>query len=117
MRLLLDEQLSPAAAEQLRRRGHDVIAVADIELSGVADEVVLAHAIEDRRAIVTNDIRDLRLLHARYLTLGTAHYGIVLVPTSYRLRRRAAGSLVKALDELLTRLPAEDALRDTEYFL
>ena len=118
MKLLLDEHLSGVVAEQLRRRGHDVVAVAHVELQGSSDEAILARAIEDGRAPVTNNIRDFRPLHARYLTTGVMHYGIVLVPASaYSFKRSGVGALVQGLDQLLTSSPSDDALRDTERFL
>ena len=118
MRLLLDEHLSPAIAEQLRARGHDAVTAAEAGLAGVADERVLSWAVRERRAVVTNNVRDFRPLHADSLKTSSAHYGIVLVPTGkYSLRRDQLGQLVAALDQLLARSPAEDALRDVEYFL
>ncbi len=118
MRLLLDEHISAVVAEQLRRRGHDVVALTEVELQGSGDEAILVHAIENGRTLVTNNIRDFRPLHARYLTTGVMHYGIVLVPTSaYSLKRAGFGALIHALDELLAVFPTDDALRDTEYFL
>jgi predicted nuclease of predicted toxin-antitoxin system len=118
LRLLLDEQLSPAVVEQLKARGHDVVSAAEAGLAAVADGQVLAWAARDRRALVTNNIKDFRPLHADYLKMSTTHYGIVLVPTGkYSLRRDQLGSLITALDQLLVQSPADDALRDTEYFL
>lgn len=117
MRLLLDEQLSPVVAQQLRKRGHDVVGVAEVGMAGSEDDAVLRYAMDNKRTLVTSDIRDFRALHARSLTLGTAHYGIVLVPHRYRLRRAGIGALVKDLDSLLARLPAIDALRDLEIVL
>lgn len=118
MRLLLDEQLAPAIAEQLRRRGHDVITVADAGLAGLDDVHVLAAGARDRRAVVTNNVKDFRVLHAAHLTMSAAHSGIILVPSGrYSLARQRLGPLVTALDDLLTRLPAEDALQNAEHFL
>jgi predicted nuclease of predicted toxin-antitoxin system len=118
LRLLLDEQLSPAIAEQLRSCRHDAVCVADAGLSGLPDDRVLSWASGEHRAVVTNNIRDFRLLHGEYLRASQSHYGIVLVPTGkFGLRRDRLGSLIAALDELLTRFTDEDALRDTEYFL
>jgi hypothetical protein len=43
LRLLLDEMYTAAVAEQLRRRNHDVIAVAErADLRGTLDEDLLA---------------------------------------------------------------------------
>ncbi len=87
-------------------------------LAGLDDVRVLSAAARDRRAVVTNNINDFRPLHAMYLTMSAVHCGIVLVPTGkYRPHRHQLGPLVAALEQLLVQLPADDALRDTEYFL
>jgi Domain of unknown function (DUF5615) len=118
VRLLLDEQLSPTIAEQLRARSHDVVSAAEVGLAGAADERVLSSAARDRRAVVTNNIKDFRPMHADYLKTNIAHYGIVFVPTGkYGLKRDQLGSLITALDGLLVELSADGALRDREYFL
>jgi predicted nuclease of predicted toxin-antitoxin system len=118
LRLLLDEHISPVVAERLRDRGHEVVTVSEVGLAGIDDARVLAWAAADRRAVVTANIRDFRPLHALHLTTGTAHHGIVLVPAGrYSLRRDRLGPLVAALDQLLARRPAGDALCDTEHFL
>jgi len=118
VRLLLDEHLSSVLAEQLRARDHDVATAVEAGVNGVDDARALSWAVTERRAVVTNNIRDFRLLHAAYLTSGRSHYGIVLVPTSrYRLDRGHLGPLISALDELLCAHRADDALCDTEHFL
>ncbi|HZU19497.1 MAG TPA: DUF5615 family PIN-like protein [Candidatus Dormibacteraeota bacterium] len=118
MRLLLDEHLSSVVAEQLRARGHDVVTAVEAGVNGIDDARVLTWAVTERRAGVTNNIRDFRLLHAAYLSSGRSHYGIVLVPTSrYRLGREHLGPLITALDELLCACRADDALCDVERFL
>jgi predicted nuclease of predicted toxin-antitoxin system len=118
LRLLFDEHLAPAIAEQLRARGHDVVTVAEACLAGATDERVLAWAVRERRTVVTNNIRDFRILHADSLKTRSTHCGIVLVASGkYRLRRDQLGPLVAALDRLLSRSAADDALRDVEYFL
>jgi hypothetical protein len=118
LRLLLDEHFSLAVAEQLRERGHDVVGVYEVGLGGLDDRQVLSWAAVQRRAVVTNNIKDFRPLHASYLTTGTAHYGIVLVPTPrYSLRRDQLGALITALDQLLVRSPGDDAFCDREHFL
>jgi len=118
LRLLLDEHLSPAIADQLRARGHDVVTVVAAGLASMTDERVLAWAVREQRAVVTSNIRDFRPLHADSLKTRSPHYGIVLVSTGkYSLRRDNAGPLVAALDKLLVQSPATDALQDVEHFL
>jgi predicted nuclease of predicted toxin-antitoxin system len=55
VKLLLDENLSPQHACELRTEGHDAVAVVEVGLSGATDEQVLRFAVEDGRAIVTLD--------------------------------------------------------------
>lgn len=91
---------------------------AEVGLAGAADDRVLSSAARDRRAVVTNNITDFRLLHAEYLKTNTTHCGIVYIPTGKcGLRGDQLGSLITALDGLLNQLAAEDTLRDLEYFL
>ncbi|MGH7882097.1 MAG: DUF5615 family PIN-like protein [Candidatus Dormibacteraceae bacterium] len=118
MKLLLDEQLCPVIAEQLRTRDHDVLTVEEAELIAHSDEAVFAWAIDNSRAIATNNIRDFRILHANSLTVADRHFGIVLVPSrKYSLAKNHLGPLIAALDALLKQHSAEDALRDKEWFI
>jgi predicted nuclease of predicted toxin-antitoxin system len=55
VRLLLDENLSPAHAARLRKAGHDAAAVLDVGLGGAADEVVRQFALREQRMLVTID--------------------------------------------------------------
>ena len=102
-RLLLDEMLSGAIAEQLRARHHDVAAVVeDNALISLPDEDLLVAATEAGRAIVTANIKDFVPLDQRWKAAGQSHAGIVLVPTKTCPQDRAfIGALVDALDRLL----------------
>jgi predicted nuclease of predicted toxin-antitoxin system len=104
VRLLLDEMWTPAIAEQLRARGHDVEAVATrSDLARAADRALLAAARTEGRAIVTENIRDFRRWAAEAIAHGDGHAGIVLtVPARYPRRGgRAVGRVVDALVALL----------------
>src|SRR5436190_13021864 len=102
-RLLLDEMLSGAIAEQLRARRHDVAAVVeDNALISLPDEDLLVAATEAGRAIVTANIKDFVPLDQRWKAAGQNHAGIVLVPTKTFPQNRAfIGRRVDALDRLL----------------
>ncbi len=57
--LLLDEMFSDAIAEQLRTKGHDVLAVvADPALVALPDQQIVARAATAGRALVTANIKD-----------------------------------------------------------
>lgn len=61
--LLLDEIFPPVIAEELRRCGHDVIAVAaDTQLRAVTDSDLYAFAKREKRRVVTENVKDFRHL-------------------------------------------------------
>jgi predicted nuclease of predicted toxin-antitoxin system len=55
MKLLLDENLSPAHAERLCLAGHDVVSALKAGLSGASDAKIRTAAIEGQRILVTLD--------------------------------------------------------------
>jgi hypothetical protein len=101
--LQLDEMFSAAIAEQLRSRGHDVLAVvADPALLGLSDDQILAHATEKGRALVTANIKDFIPLDARYRAAGQTHAGLILVSTkSFPQDRSFTSAIIGALAALL----------------
>ena len=105
MRLILDEMYPPVVAEQLRSRGHDVIAVKEEEsLIGLSDAALFAFAIVECRALVTENFRHFQVLHMRYQGTSDSHPGLVYTTERafFRGHPRAVGRLVRALDALLT---------------
>lgn len=111
MRLLLDEHLSPELAQQLRGRGHDVIAVAEREgLRGRADRVHFAAMAVERRAIVTADVSDCRRILGEAVRSGSPTYGLVCLSwRRFSPGPRGFGPLLNALDRLLHDHPEDDA--------
>jgi len=114
LRLLLDEQHDPEVARQLVARGHDVTTVAPPEPGrSLSDAEVLDLATAEKRAVVTEDVRDFAVEHRRRLASGVTHFGIVLTsPKRYPRDHESMGALVAALDHLLRTHASEDALRD-----
>ena len=111
MRLLIDEMYPPAIAEQLRERGHDVVAVTEqAELRSFSDIALFALAQQEGRPVVTENIADFVPIADAADQRGETHYGLVLVdPAKYpRGAGRTVGRLVRALDELLTAHPAPE---------
>src|SRR5262245_57173861 len=81
MRLYIDDDsVDPGLLRLLRRDGNDVQVPADVGLVGRSDQAHLAHAIRDRRAILTrnqddfDDLPDLVVMAA-----GGHHAGILVV--------------------------------------
>ena len=73
----LNENLSPSLAVQLRSHGYDVTTSQETGLLSEPDEVQLAFAASQQRAILTFNIGDFARLHDRYLAEGKAHWGII----------------------------------------
>ncbi|MDR0343905.1 MAG: DUF5615 family PIN-like protein [Nocardiopsaceae bacterium] len=101
--LLLDEMFSGAIADQLRAKGHDVIAVvADPALVGLSDDQILAHATETGRALVTANIKDFMPLDARYRAANQTHAGLILVSTkTFHQDRNFTPAITSALSALI----------------
>lgn len=107
MRALLDEQLSPEIAKQLRQRGHDVIAVAERDdLIGRNDRFLLEVASVEGRAVITNNIKDFRPLAAERLSRGQTHGGLILLPSKRSRTRSAVDQLAGAIQTALEDHPA-----------
>ena len=119
MRLLLDEMYAPAVAGGLRALGHDVVSVHDpreAQLAGAPDADVLAAAQLDKRALVTENVRDFRPLESALLADGSHHAGFIYTTDRQFPRGDPAttGRLIHALDALLRSSPK---LRDRAVFL
>jgi predicted nuclease of predicted toxin-antitoxin system len=112
MRLLLDEHLSPSVAAELRRRGGDVIAIAErSDLRGRPDDEIFAAAAADHRAIVTSDVSDMLILVRRAVQMQQSHRGLILLPGGWS-SDRATGHLVTVIAALLAANPGDDAFVD-----
>jgi hypothetical protein len=101
--LLLDEMFSSTIAQQLRAKGHDVMAVvADPALTALPDDQVLAQAATAGRALVTANIKDFMPLDAEYRAAGHEHAGLILVSAkTFPQDRTFTAALVSSLSNLL----------------
>jgi hypothetical protein len=116
VKALLDEQLSPEIARLLRERGLDVEAVAErADLREEADDGVMEVAARERRAVVTNDIKDFRPLAAERLADGRGHAGLILIPASRSRRRGATGTVAGAIESVMCAHP--DGIPDAEHWI
>jgi NADPH-dependent 2,4-dienoyl-CoA reductase/sulfur reductase-like enzyme len=119
VRLLLDEHYSPEIARQLRTRGHDVVAVTErADLVGLGDDELLRRMARERRAIVTNNVKDFVPLATRTALEAGAHYGLVLTSDRSMPRRiDAIGRFVETLDGFLQRHQGDDSHRNQVQWL
>ncbi len=80
LRVLADENISPAVVAGLRKRGWDIRSAAEEQLVGAVDADVLAHATATDRVVITHDLafgRD-------SLALAAAFVGIVYLRPGHR---------------------------------
>lgn len=98
LNLLLDEMLSARIAEQLRDRGHDVVALVERpDWRGLPDPEVFRRAQDEQRAIVTYNRDEFLALDRRYRGRGKDQHGIVIVHPR-RFHQGEIGALVKSLE-------------------
>src|SRR4051812_2955107 len=108
-----------AIAEQLRVRGHDVVAATErVELRNISDEELLVRMADEGRAVVTENaahfVPAFRELLQRDQTCG----GILITsPRSMPRSRATIGRFVEALERELKARPRPDALQDAMDFL
>jgi hypothetical protein len=119
LRLLLDEMLSPAIARELRSRGHDVQAIQEHpEWCSFDDRRVVDPARDERRAIVTDNLVDMRPLHYEAIAPGgPGDRGIIFIPGGRPRTRAHTGRIVTALEQKLEAHPGDDDLANGEDWL
>ena len=93
MRLLADENIPVLAIEQLRRKGHDVLAIAESTPS-ICDENVMLLAEDEGRILLTFD-KDFGEL--TYRSKPRPSCGIIL----FRIPLRSADYIAKMIVEVL----------------
>jgi len=113
----MDEMWDPEVARQLRRRGHDVVAVSERrELRTMDDALVFAVAQAEGRATVTENVRDFRLLAKRVIEGGGAHHGLIYTDNR-SLSRHRPGTLGRVVGALASLLEQDVDLKNMEIWL
>lgn len=104
LRLLLDEMFHPRIATELVARGHDCAAVAaDPDLRASSDADLVAHAVAQRRTLVTNNVVDFERLRRQRGAAGEPVPPLIYTSdASFPRDRRFIGRLVTALDQVCT---------------
>jgi predicted nuclease of predicted toxin-antitoxin system len=114
-RLLLDEMFSPALAAELSKLGHDATAVADQpDLRSKSDEEIFAWASTQQRWLLTENVKDFRLIMLRALQAGPLGCGLLFTSRrTFARSRKNSGSLIRALDAWLTAGPPAPPLTES----
>jgi predicted nuclease of predicted toxin-antitoxin system len=106
IRFHLDENVDPAVAEALRRRGVDVTTTHDTHLLGATDAEHLGHALSQGRVIVTHDEDFLSLI-----AQAPEHPGIAYC----HCEARTIGQIIAALMLIRDCLTAADMQNHVEF--
>lgn len=102
-KLHLNENLSPRLANELRKYGFDVVATQEVEdMLSAPDDIQLAHAASEQRAILTFNIGDFAVLHEQYMAEGKEHWGIILST------REPIGELLRRILRMLNTVSADE---------
>lgn len=120
MKLLLDEMFPAIVAVRLRTHGADAVAVQEEpRLRGRPDDEVFAAAQDDRRAIVTENVRDFRPIAGTWEAAGGAHFGLIFTTNRLfpRAQPRTIGRLVLALARLTEGEPRAALASNREIWL
>jgi Tfp pilus assembly protein PilZ len=78
---------------------------------GRSDEEHLHRAASDGRVLYSFNVKDFTVLHARWVSIGRRHSGIVL---GFQ-QRYSIGEQLRRLLHILNRVPAADMLSRLEY--
>ncbi len=107
MKLLLDEMLSAAIAEQLRKHDFDATAVEEsFTLRGLADSDLFDQAQQDGRTLVTYNREDFLALDRVYRDQGRDHHGLVILhPRRFPQGAGTMGALIAALRTFISARP------------
>lgn len=114
MRLLIDEMWPATLAEELRRQGHDVVAVTERpELAHRSDDVIFDHASKESRVVFTENVPDFVPLATGVLSTGGTFPGLLLTSNAAwpRGNPRTLGRVVRALAAFLAAYPSDTALQ------
>lgn len=106
IRLHLDENVDPAIAEQLRRRGIDVTTSQEKGLLSSADTDQLQWASTEGRVLFAHDV-DFLKMHAK----GVGHAGLVYAKQA----RYSRGEIIKGLSLLCEVMTIEEMTDRLEY--
>jgi predicted nuclease of predicted toxin-antitoxin system len=113
VKFYLDEDLAPAIAVALRKRGVDAVSAHEVGNVELGDKEQIAFATRQRRCMVSANARDFRSLGHEAVEQGRPHAGIVLCPP--RIHGRDVGAVVKALMEIAKRYPRGPGEYDVLY--
>jgi nucleoside-diphosphate-sugar epimerase len=116
LRLLLDAHVSGRViGRELREAGHDVLALDEHrELEGLDDPVVLDHAAQEGRVLVTFNIRDFPDILREWAGEGRSHAGCIM---AVGVAQDEFGAVLRLLTKELAARPDQSGWQSQALFL
>ncbi len=110
--LYLDEDVQwDALIAALRARGISVLTTSEAGMTKHTDEEQLRFAASSDRVFVTSNIADFAKAHAKWIEVGDAHCGIILVPQ----QKWGPGELARRIIRLLADPPDKNLHNRIEF--
>lgn len=89
-KLFLDEDVHLVLGSLLRKRGFDTEHAQELDKKGKSDVEQLAYSVEQKRCLISFNVKDYVQLHNEYVNTGREHWGIIVskqLPVGETLRR------------------------------
>jgi hypothetical protein len=100
--LYIDEDVSALLTKLLRSRGFVVTSAQEAGMLGCSDKEQLAHAVSQRKALLTHNRVHFEALVRHYYATGRTHSGVIIVV------RRSPYEILQRLLRLLDQLTADE---------
>ncbi len=108
LRIYLNENLSWKIAKALSEYGYDVVSSYEVGMNTTDDETQLAHAVSERRAVLTNNFGDFVRLCNEYASTGKDHWGVIFTT---KCRNQTVINRLRNLLETLTSEQMKNQIR------
>jgi len=103
MKFYLDEDLAPQVAARLQTKGIDAVSALEADNVQLSDRDQLQYAADERRCLVTRDVRHFVVLAQDAIRRQAPHGGIILCPPS--IRGFEVAKIANALIQLARQFP------------
>lgn len=77
-KLFLDEDIHAVLGSILRKRGFDAKHAQELERKGKSDVEQLSYSVEQKRCLISFNVKDYVQLHNQYVNTGLEHWGIIV---------------------------------------
>ena len=84
IKFYLDEHLSPVIAEMLRKNKIDAVSAHEVGMVQMNDLQQMEYAAVQKRCMVTRNRNDFIRLTIQFFNEHRPHYGVLIIPQSYR---------------------------------